>query len=779
MINRHHARIRFRRRRVRALRTLLLAATAGPFAGAVWTPSARAVTDLHFDYTSFDNPNSPGASPHFGQNQFNVLNYPSINGNYMMTSTDAHRPEMLANNNNLAEFYNFLEQRYEAHTTKDGNLSADEIDTYVGNNSAHNGDKPHWLILNEISTSLWQANAGPPSISTYRTWLLDCVTRLHDVYGYDVVTYSPFATVNTGTDSNAASWQALAAKSYIGIENYLSGPEVMAGGSDYASRVNWAKGQYNASKSTYTAAGVSFDKLFLGEDFGNTAAVDSKGRPVGYGRAGLASASDWDTVLQIRQDAIRAIGFPGFLAYAWGSNGMGITEAEQIQHEYYYRTRLVLPGQQPQWLTDAAINVNGTVIPLSWSQQLNWIGGVPDGVGAVANFYRTNTAARTLTLDGARTLGTLGFNSPFAYTISPGSGGSLTLNNGAAAASVTVAQGAHTIAAPLALAGPATFDIAGTLSLTGGLSNPSGKSLTRTGAGTLNLTGAQLHGAGAILNANGGVTNFNSDAGSASAANLTVNANATTNFNTSQHLSGLNIATNVTATLAAGGSRLISTAALATIGVARLDLKDNRLIVRDGAIGGWSAATSKYDGVTGQVAAGRAGGNWNGPGIVTTLPAAQGILTTLAVAKASDVFGISSAQTASWSGETVNGDAVLVGYTYGGDANLNGRIDADDYFHIDSGFLSGLRGYVNGDFDFNGIVNGDDYFVIDSNFADQGAPLDGAAAAAAESMAAQGASTGAVPVPEPAGGMLIISGIFLFARRRCGRGDSASTGARP
>ena len=63
---------------------------------------------------------------------------------------------------------------------------------------------------------------------------------------------------------------------------------------------------------------------------------------VGWGRAGLASAADWDQVLMIRQDAIYNVDFAGFLTYAWGGNGMNITEAEQIQHEYYYRTRRVL-----------------------------------------------------------------------------------------------------------------------------------------------------------------------------------------------------------------------------------------------------------------------------------------------------------------------------------------------------------------------------------------------------------------------------------------------------
>src|SRR6478672_11606762 len=106
----------------------------------------------------------------------------------------------------------------------------------------------------------------------------------------------------------------------------------MNGGSDYASRVAWAKAQYMASKTAYTGAGVDFSKLFLGEHFGNTAAtyVDSGGvtHTTGWGRAGLASPSDWDTVLQIRQDAIKSIGFPGFLAYDWGGNGMNITQAE-------------------------------------------------------------------------------------------------------------------------------------------------------------------------------------------------------------------------------------------------------------------------------------------------------------------------------------------------------------------------------------------------------------------------------------------------------------------
>jgi hypothetical protein len=291
----------------RSRRALMCAAAAA--VSLLGVCKGAAVYDVHFDYTSFDNPNTAGISPHFGQAQFNVVNYASINGNYMMTSTDAHRPEMTANNNALAEFYNNFLADYNAQPAggKDAIGEADAINSYTVNHSTSNGAKPSWLILNEISASLWPTNPGAPSLSVYRQWVVDCVTRLHDVYGYNIVTYAPFAAPST---QNALSWQVLAAKSYIGVENYLSGAEAMAGGSDYNSRLSWATAQYTASKTTYMANGVPFDHIFLGEDFANSTAGN------GFGRDGIA-ASDWDTVIQLRQDAIRAVGFPRFLAYGW------------------------------------------------------------------------------------------------------------------------------------------------------------------------------------------------------------------------------------------------------------------------------------------------------------------------------------------------------------------------------------------------------------------------------------------------------------------------------
>jgi hypothetical protein len=74
---------------------------------------------------------------------------------------------------------------------------------------------------------------------------------------------------------------------------------------------------------------------------------------------------------------------------------------------------------------------------------------------------------------------------------------------------------------------------------------------------------------------------------------------------------------------------------------------------------------------------------------------------------------------ASFAGEPVGINDILVKYTYNGDADLNGKIDADDYFQVDNGFAQKLTGYRNGDFDYNGIVDADDYFLIDRAFAGQ------------------------------------------------------------
>ena len=215
----------------------------------------------------------------------------------------------------------------------------------------------------------------------------------------------------------------------------------------------------------------------------------------------------------------------------------------------------------------------------------------------------------------------------------------------------------------------------------------------------------------------------------------------------------------------AASTRVIKTANL-TIGTtsSQLDLTNNKMIVTGITAGAWNG--SAYSGITGLVKSGQgtitAGQPaWNGSGIVTSEAAATtSTLTTLAVAAASDAKGISGTQTALFGGQTVHATDALVMYTYAGDANLDGKIDADDYFQIDSHYNKtdhGSKSYFDGDFNYDGQINGDDYFLIDSNFHAQGAAF-----SPGEIVGAAGVQA----VPEPVGLSAILLGVGIGSRRR-------------
>ena len=195
---------------------------------------------------------------------------------------------------------------------------------------------------------------------------------------------------------------------------------------------------------------------------------------------------------------------------------------------------------------------------------------------------------------------------------------------------------------------------------------------------------------------------------------MTINSGATASFNADQHLASLSIPGG-SATVADNGARVIATNALSVTSGGKLDLRDNNLVVHNGTLGAWNG--SAYTGVTGLVQSGRNQGTWDGPGIVTTQSdaAISSQLTTIAIASNIDL-GRST-----FDGQSVGPTDVLAMYTYAGDANLDGVINADDYFQIDSHYSqpSSALNYFKGDFNYDGVINGDDYFLIDTNYAAQ------------------------------------------------------------
>jgi hypothetical protein len=67
-------------------------------------------------------------------------------------------------------------------------------------------------------------------------------------------------------------------------------------------------------------------------------------------------------------------------------------------------------------------------------------------------------------------------------------------------------------------------------------------------------------------------------------------------------------------------------------------------------------------------------------------------------------------------GYTIIGDTIVICNAIAGDVDLDGAVDADDYFAIDQGYSSRGSNYFEGDLDFNARVDADDYFLLDSAY---------------------------------------------------------------
>jgi hypothetical protein len=250
------------------------------------------------------------------------------------------------------------------------------------------------------------------------------------------------------------------------------------------------------------------------------------------------------------------------------------------------------------------------------------------------------------------------------------------------------------------------------------------------GANTINFTNTGAPGRASAasvsgsLNIIGGAVNVASDANGLS---LTVSNSATVTFATSQHLASLTVADNAKATLAADGGHFIRASALSITPTATLDLVDNDLIFQaDGA-----SRAAVLTEIANYIKTGRNNGDWTGVGgITSSMAAAQpNHLTALPIAL--NDKGTGTVLYSTFDGVPVDNNAILVKYSWNGDADLSGKIDSDDYFQIDNGFALKLIGYRNGDFDFNGTVDSDDYFLIDRAFAGQSGILAGQEALAA------------------------------------------------
>ena len=275
--------------------------------------------------------------------------------------------------------------------------------------------------------------------------------------------------------------------------------------------------------------------------------------------------------------------------------------------------------------------------------------------------------------------------------------------------------------------------------------------LIKVGTGTLTLGGADGYTGGTNISA--GAITFASPSALPNFSSLTIGSGALATA--ANHSAG--------ATGIAKNNLFVSTLSVAgTTGswTGKIDLMNNDMIVQNGVLSD----------LTNQAKQGFNAGAWNGG----TGPTGGGLVSSTAAADPTHLTALGVVQNSTGSGTlysafdgatyTASTNDVLIKYTYYGDANLDGKVDASDYSLIDSGYLTQATGWYNGDFNYDGVINGSDYTLIDNAFNTQGAVL---ASETASPSAGIDAEIGTSAVPEPATfGLGGIAALGLLGRRR-------------
>ena len=214
-------------------------------------------------------------------------------------------------------------------------------------------------------------------------------------------------------------------------------------------------------------------------------------------------------------------------------------------------------------------------------------------------------------------------------------------------------------------------------------------------------------------------------------------------------------------TLTGGGStNAVNSLTISGAGV--LNLETTRLIIDYGS------GSDPISTIYGYLKSGYNGGNWNGPGIISSN--AQSLTNGLR-------YGIG------WSDakDKINGETIVTGlssgqieikYTLLGDANLDGTVNGSDFSILAANFGQGYTNWDQGNFLFTPAVNGTDFAALAANFGqgDSGADVAVSQAdiAALDSFAiANGLPLPTITaIPEPAClAMLAAAGLAAFPRR--------------
>jgi hypothetical protein len=287
-----------------------------------------------------------------------------------------------------------------------------------------------------------------------------------------------------------------------------------------------------------------------------------------------------------------------------------------------------------------------------WNSTGNWsIFSVPNGIGVEADFMGAITQNRNIYTDIPVTVGTLNFNNANKYVID--GAGSLTLQTASGNAQVIVQQGTQEINVPLTLASNTTFNVASgaNLVIADPISINSGLSLTQTGTGTVTYE-----------------------------STITAGSSSMIAFGNSSTANSLTLLSGSKAILSGTGTVLTLQQGLNLASGAKLDVAKDQVDVD--YTGASPAAT-----IGSELATAYANGTWTGNGITSSA--------------ASYAAGTSV-------GYYDNGSIVKVEFTWIGDLNCDGVINATDKAMMGTAGT----GWQHGDLNYDGKVNADDYALF-------------------------------------------------------------------
>jgi hypothetical protein len=347
----------------------------------------------------------------------------------------------------------------------------------------------------------------------------------------------------------------------------------------------------------------------------------------------------------------------------------------------------------------------------NWSQNTSWVGGVvPDSRNTNATFRAGITAPTTVTLDTARTVKQLKFDTANSVTVAGTN--TLTLatpiNNGSNTlpAYLTVKQGNHAVNAPIVFASNGRIDIATGSTLSLGTVNAPGRGLTVApagglGSGTLQATHIRAN----TLVLNAGVTKITGTGDEAGISRVAVLQQA-------------------------GGT---------------LDLGVNGLIVDYAA----DASPSPFADLKARVLAN------------AIFSSAADSSKVLGIA---EVSALGAAPTFADPALITDSTTVLIRYTLKGDSDLNKAVNFNDLLALAQNYNGTGKEWSQGDFDYSGTVDFNDLLSLAQNY--NGTLLaDGALLSGDADFAADFALAVSL-VPEPATLSMLAAGLLVSRRRR-------------